>query len=72
LYTLGWIMHTEGINTVGKRMRVKKCFEPREKLNKYYSALLINARPLTKKKSVVHKLGIKKAKPPNFKASSQT
>jgi transposase len=66
------IITTEGTNTVGKRIRVKKCSEPNQTLNKYYSALLMNAWPFTKKKSVVHKLELKKTKPLYLQASSPT
>jgi transposase len=54
------IITTEGQNTVGKVIRVKKCTEPNEALKKMYSALLMDIKPFHKKKSVVHKPELKK------------
>ena len=54
------IITTEGQNTVGKLIRVKKCTEPIPELKTIYSALLMNRKPFQKRKSVVHKLEPKK------------
>jgi transposase len=56
------IITTEGTNTVGKLIVVKKCTEPTLALKKLYEALLIEKRPFTKRKSVVHKSKQKKLK----------
>jgi transposase len=54
------IVTTEGQNTVGKLIRVKKCTEPNKELKKLYSVLLMEIKPFHKRKSVVHKLELKK------------
>jgi transposase len=54
------IITTEGQNTVGKLIRVKKCTEPNQELKQLYSALLMEIKPFHKRKSVVHKPELKK------------
>lgn len=54
------IITTEGTNTAGKLIRVKKCSEPNEALKKIYSALLTKQKPFKIRKSVVHKPPLKK------------
>jgi transposase len=54
------IVTTQGTNTAGKLIVVKKCTEPINELKLLYSALLMTPRPFRKTKSVVHKLTQKK------------
>jgi hypothetical protein len=54
------LITTEGQKTRGIRIRIKKCTEPNPELKKIYSALLMEIKPFTKRKSVVHKLKHKK------------
>jgi transposase len=54
------IITTEGQNTIGKIIRVKKCTEPNYELKKMYTALLMDIKPFQKRKSVVHKMEPKK------------
>jgi hypothetical protein len=56
------IITTHGTNTSGVVIGVRKCSEPTEQLRRIQSALLINTKPFTKRKSVVHKLELKKNK----------
>jgi transposase len=56
------IITTEGQNTIGKVIRVKKCTEPNHELKKMYTALLMDIKPFQKRKSVVHKMEPKKSK----------
>src|ERR1017187_3055559 len=56
------IITTQGTNTSGVVIGVRKCSEPSEQLRRIQSALLINPKPFTKRKSVVHKLELKKNK----------
>jgi hypothetical protein len=53
------IITTHGINTSGVVIGVRKCSDPSEELNRIQSILLIKSKPFTKK-SVVHKLELKK------------
>jgi len=54
------IITTQGTNTSGMVIGVRKCSEPGEQLRKIQSILLIKPKPFTKRKSVVHKLELKK------------
>ncbi len=66
-YTSGWkeivriantqkVITTQGTNTAGKIITVRKCSEPEQKLKNIQQLLKIKPRPFTKLKSVVHKL----------------
>ena len=63
------IITTHGINTAGVVIGVRKCSEPNEQLKNIQSILLIKAKPFTKRKSVVHKLELKKMQPLYLQAS---
>ncbi len=54
------IITTQGTNMAGVVIGVRKCSEPNEQLKKIQSILLIKPKPFTKRKSVVHKLELKK------------
>jgi transposase len=54
------IITTNGTNTAGMMIGVRKCSEPGEQLKNIQSILLIKPKPFTKRKSVVHKLELKK------------
>ena len=54
------IITTQGTNTAGVVIGVRKCSEPTEQLRTIQSILLIKPKPFTKRKSVVHKLELKK------------
>ncbi|MEJ7589322.1 MAG: IS1634 family transposase [Ferruginibacter sp.] len=54
------IITTQGTNTAGIVIGVRKCSEPGEQLKKIQSILLIKAKPFAKRKSVVHKPELKK------------
>lgn len=54
------IITTHGTNTAGIMVGVRKCSEPGEQLKRIQSILLIKPKPFTKRKSVVHKLELKK------------
>jgi transposase len=54
------IITTQGTNTAGVVIGVRKCSEPNEQLKNIQSILLIKPKPFTKRKSVVHKLEHKK------------
>jgi transposase len=56
------IITTQGINAAGVVIGVRKCSEPNEQLKNIQSILLIKPKPFTKRKSVVHKLELKKKK----------
>ena len=56
------IITTQGTNTSGAVIGIRKCSEPSEQLRNIQSVLLINPKPFTKRKSVVHKLELKKNK----------
>jgi transposase len=56
------IITTHGTNTVGVMIGVRKCSEPNEQLKNIQSILLIKTKPFTKRKSVVHKMELKKNK----------
>ena len=51
---------TSGTNTYGKIIVTRKCSEPEEKLKRIYDILQSKYKPFTKRKSVVHKLELKK------------
>ena len=51
---------TSGTNTYGKTIVTRKCSEPEEPLKKIYDIIQSKYRPFTKRKSVVHKLELKK------------
>jgi len=54
------IITTQGTNTAGVVMGVRKCSEPSEQLKNIQSILLIKPKPFAKRKSVVHKPELKK------------
>jgi len=54
------IITTQGTNTAGVVIGVRKCSEPNEQLKNIQSILLIKPKPFTKRKSVVHKPELKK------------
>jgi transposase len=54
------IITTHGTNMAGVVIGVRKCSEPSEQLRTIQSILLIKPKPFTKRKSVVHKLELKK------------
>ena len=54
------IITTNGTNTAGVMIGVRKCSEPNEQLKNIQSILLIKPKPFTKRKSVVHKMELKK------------
>ncbi|MEJ7678354.1 MAG: IS1634 family transposase [Segetibacter sp.] len=56
------IITTQGTNIAGVMIGVRKCSEPGEQLKNIQSILLIKPKPFTKRKSVVHKLELKKTK----------
>jgi len=56
------IITTQGTNMAGVMIGVRKCSEPGEQLKNIQSILLIKPKPFTKRKSVVHKLELKKNK----------
>ncbi|MEJ7684325.1 MAG: IS1634 family transposase [Segetibacter sp.] len=56
------IITTQGTNIAGVMIGVRKCSEPGEQLKNIQSILLIKPKPFTKRKSVVHKLELKKNK----------
>ncbi len=49
------IISTSGQNTFDKKVTVRKCTQPNEKLNQLLGLLKIPPKPFTKRKSVVHK-----------------
>ena len=63
------IITTHGTNTEGVVIGVRKCSEPSEPLKKIQSILLIKAKPFAKRKSVVHKLELKKNETQYLRAS---
>src|ERR1700733_1795231 len=54
------VITTSGTNTYDKVIIVRKCSLPNEKLKRIYDILKINHKPFVKRKSVVHKLELKK------------
>jgi len=56
------IITTHGTNSTGILIGVRKCSEPNEQLKNIQSILLMKPKPFTKRKSVVHKLELKKNK----------
>lgn len=63
------IITTHGTNMAGIVIGVRKCSEPGEQLRNIQSILLIKAKPFAKRKSVVHKLELKKTQTLYLKAS---
>ncbi len=56
------IITTLGTNLAGTIIGVRKCSEPNDQLKNIQSILLLKPKPFTKRKSVVHKLELKKSK----------
>jgi transposase len=56
------IITTHGTNKAGIVIGVRKCSEPNEQLKNIQSILSVKPKPFTKRKSVVHKLELKKNK----------
>ena len=54
------VITTSGTNTYDKVITVRKCSLPNENLKRIYDILKINHKPFVKRKSVVHKLELKK------------
>ena len=54
------IITTKGTNMAGIVITTRKCSEPSEQLKNIQSILLIKPKPFTKRKSVVHRLELKK------------
>jgi len=63
------IITTQGTNTAGVVIGVRKCSEPNEQLKNIQSILLIKHKPFTKRKSVVHKPELKKNEKQYLQAS---
>lgn len=58
------IITTYGTNKAGVVIGVRKCSEPTDALKNIQSILLMKSRPFAKRKSVVHKPGLKKIETP--------
>ena len=54
------VITTSGTNTYDKTITIRKCSQPNENLKRIYDILKINNKPFIKRKSVVHKLELKK------------
>ena len=54
------VITTTGTNTFDKMVTVRKCSQPNEKLKAIYDILKTNYNPFKKRKSVVHKVELKK------------
>lgn len=54
------VITTTGTNTFEKMVTVRKCSQPNEKLKSIYDILKSNYKPFRKRKSVVHKMTLKK------------
>ena len=54
------VITTTGTNTFDKMVTVRKCSQPNEKLKVIYGILKTNYKPFKKRKSVVHKVELKK------------
>lgn len=54
------VITTKGTNTFDKTIEVRKCSQPNENLAAIYDILKAKYKPFTKRKSVVHKLELKK------------
>jgi len=54
------IITTHGTNTAGIVIGVRKYSEPNDQLKAIQSILLMNPKPFTKRKSIVHKRELKK------------
>lgn len=63
------IITTQGTNTAGVVIGVRKCSEPGEQLKNIQAILLIKPKPFTKRKSVVHKPELKKNETQYLQAS---
>jgi Transposase DDE domain len=55
------IITTHGTNKAGRVIGVRKCSEPSDQLKAIQSILRMKLKPFTKRKSVVHKLELKKS-----------
>lgn len=58
------VITTSGTNTYDKIISVRKCSQPGDKLKHIYDILKTTHKPFTKRKSVVHKLELKKKEIP--------
>ena len=54
------VITTSGTNTYDKIITTRKCTQPNDKLKRIYDILKSKHEPFTKRKSVVHKLELKK------------
>ena len=54
------VITTSGTNTYDKIITTRKCSVPKENLKQIYNILQTKHQPFTKRKSVVHKIEIKK------------
>ena len=54
------VITTTGSDTFDKKVSVRKCSQPNEKLKATYDILKANYKPFKKRKSVVHKMELKK------------
>jgi hypothetical protein len=57
------VITTSGTNTYDKIITTRKCTQPNENLKRIYDILKTKHQPFTKRKSVVHKLKMKKIEP---------
>ena len=60
------IITTSGTNIENQVIAVRRCSEPNKDLEEIYQALNYKSKPYTKRKSVVHKLELRKIKPPDL------
>ena len=54
------VITTSGTNTYNKTITIRKCSQPNENLKRIYDILKMNYKPFIRRKSVVHKLELKK------------
>jgi transposase len=54
------VITTSGTNTYDKTITIRKCSQPNENLKRIFDILKINHKPFIRRKSVVHKLELKK------------
>jgi hypothetical protein len=54
------VITTSGTNTYDKTIMVRKCSQPNENLKRIFDILKMNHKPFVRRKSVVHKLELKK------------
>ena len=57
------VITTSGTNTYDKIITTRKCSQPNDGLKQIYNALNTKYQPFTKRKSVVHKVNLKKIQP---------